>query len=149
FYRARLISPEGEAVEELVELLPGDQLAHSREDVTVKAVPPQSALLAELVAEAGFVTQPHNTISTSETLGPSASLRLSTVLALAAGAAMEVDSAYGMRLKSLGLPSFQQLAANCPNGVQVVLGDESSGPQGWGEAALRCNRLDEPPPAAF
>jgi DNA-directed RNA polymerase omega subunit len=145
FYRLRLVSPEGESVEELIELLPG-----SNEPVTLSAAPPYGELLESIVSRSGFEIHPDHTISVSEAVGPSASLRLSTVLALAAAATTEVDSSYGLRLKALGLPPFQQLAMpGCSSGVQVVVGDESSLPLPWRKVALRCWRVDEPAPETY
>jgi DNA-directed RNA polymerase omega subunit len=142
FYRARLVSPEGEPVEKLFELLPG-----ASEVVTLGAAPPVSKLLDSIISRGGFEIGPDHTISVSETVGPASSLKLSTVLALAAAAASEVDSPHGRKLKALGLPSFEELAGPaCASGVQVVVGDESATPQRWEEAEVRCWRLKESPP---
>jgi hypothetical protein len=145
FYRARLVSPEGDVREELVEMEPG-----ADKTITLTAAPTAGGLLQDIIARAGFPIEPDNTVQTSEAVGPSASLKLSTVLALATAAAMETASPWGHKLRSLGLPPFQELvSADCTNGVQVILADEASPPSTWAPTELRCWRLREPVPQEF
>lgn len=116
FYRARLLSPEGGATEELVQVGEYQTLK-----VEASAPPLTSPVLRQLVASVGFSSGMDGTVSVSESVGPSASLQLSTVLALAAAAAAETGSPYGQRLRAVGIPAFSAVTgAGC--GVQIVVG---------------------------
>lgn len=142
YYRGRVVTPEGAQSEELFELASGVGVL-----VSLKAPPPSAGLLQRLALEAGFYQAPDNTIEPSEAVGAAASLKLSTVLALAAGAGIEVDSSYGSKLRSIGLPRFQNLSEpGAKQGVQVVFGDELAEvaeEAGWGEQELCCWPMDE------
>lgn len=97
-----------------------------------------SAALRDAIERVGFQREPSGAVSPSEAVGPSAWLELSTVLALAAAASLELDSPYGMRLKQLGVPSFQQLAPQATSGIQVVVGDDSGEAPDWNRVIACC-----------
>ncbi|CAL75145.1 hypothetical protein; putative caspase domain [Bradyrhizobium sp. ORS 278] len=118
FYRARLLSPEGEATEELVQVG-----KHQSLHVAVTAPPPASPLLQHLIETVGFRREKDGTVSVSASVGPSASLRLSTVLALSAAAAAETGSKFGQRLRAVGIPAFSAITG-AASGVQIVAGSD-------------------------
>lgn len=125
FYRARLVMPDGDAVEELVQVQGAEQV--------ILRAPRPGRLVQDIASKLDFKEGPDGTISPSEAVGPVAGLKLSTVLALAAAAATEGTSGAGQRLRALGIPGF----AGSLSGVQVVLGDESAQPIAWSELKLR------------
>ena len=145
FYRARLRSPEGEVVERVVELSPGEA-----ETCTLDAPPPpDSALFRQIVRSGGAQIQQDNSVEVSEVVGPMASADLSTILALAGGAVNE-DTPYGQRLRRLGLRSFKDAVGPATSGVQVLFGLEASAADRAGEALaaiqVRLWALDAPVP---
>lgn len=122
FYHVRLLTPEGEAVEEVVELSPGEV-----ETVTLSAPdPPKTRLFNDIVAAANFLIQEDRTLEVSKAVGPVSSAQLSTILALAASACNR-DEQWGARLKSLGLRPFREAApAGADCGLQLIAGVESA-----------------------
>jgi hypothetical protein len=116
FFRARLVSPEGEATEQLAQVGPGESV-----QVGLIAPRPRSPTLRGLIEASEFGQAPDGTVTVSESVGPSASLRLSTVLALAAAAAAEIGSAHGQRLRAVGIPPFSVVTGE-DSGVQIVVG---------------------------
>ncbi|MCP9493856.1 MAG: caspase family protein [Pyrinomonadaceae bacterium MAG19_C2-C3] len=120
FYRVRLVTPEGEFVEEVVELSAGEN-----ESVQLSAPPPpQTRLMDEVIAKANFLIATDNTLDTSQTVGPIASAQLSTILALAAFAANR-NQGWGERLKSLGVQSFREATSkDALCGLQIIAGIE-------------------------
>ncbi|MBN1461012.1 MAG: caspase family protein [Armatimonadetes bacterium] len=148
FYRGRLVTPEGDAIDHLIELTPGE-----REEVLLRApLPPDSELFRQVAETAGFDIESDNTIRPSEATGPAAMLQVSTILALAAGAANEVTYA-GEKLGQIGVTPFHDIAGPAAtSGVQIVLGVEGSTPNLAGEYVsqirLGCWRQSESPPGA-
>lgn len=123
YYRVRLLTPEGQTVEDVVDLWPGEV---ERKELSAPD-PPQSRLFSEIVATANFFIQSDKTLDVSKTVGPIASAQLSTILALALTACNHNDS-WGERLKTLGLKSFSDATggdASC--GLQLVAGVEGAG----------------------
>jgi Caspase domain len=118
FYRARLISPEGDVAEELVHLEAGDQRT-----VTVVAPVPDGPVLDRLIDRADFRRDADGTVWPSEAVGPSAWLRLSTVLALGASASVERERGYGFRLRSIGFPDLAGMPP-ATSGIEVVVGSD-------------------------
>jgi hypothetical protein len=130
FFRARLVSPEGEATEQLVQVGRSETLA-----IEVTAPPPASPILRRWIDAYGFPQAPDGTVSVSESVGPSASLRLSTVLALAAAAAAEPSAPDGQKLRAIGIPAFNA-TTGADSGVQIVIGcDDGSD---WIDRQLVC-----------
>lgn len=123
YYRVRLLTPEGQTVEDVVDLSAGEveQKELSAPD------PPQTRLFNDIIKTAKFLTHSDKTLDVSEAVGPIASAQLSTILALALTACNHNDS-WGVRLKSLGLKSFKEATsddATC--GLQLVAGVEGAG----------------------
>lgn len=127
FYRARIISPEGNPVEKLIELLPGET-----EKIELPALtPPDSPLFREVINRAGISIQQDNTLYPSEAVGPIAFAQLSTILALAGGAANE-ETGYGIgiKLSHIGVSSFQQIIGEqASSGMQILFGIEADTPE--------------------
>ncbi len=122
FYRARLIAPEGEHVEELIELVPGE-----KETVRLDGPPSASSrLLEDVIKKAGFLeAEDNHTWDISKAAGPISSVRLSTILSLAAVAANQ-NQDWGSRLRTLQLTPFNQATdADRPAGLQIVSGIET------------------------
>lgn len=123
YYRVRLLTPEGQTVEDVVELSAGEV---ERKELSAPD-PPQTRLFKEVVSTADFLIQSDKTLDVSEAVGPIASAQLSTILALAVTACNHNDS-WGVRLKSLGLKSFKEATseeATC--GLQLVAAVEGAG----------------------
>jgi hypothetical protein len=122
FYRARLRGPEGNVVEQDVEVLAGED----QPPITLGAPPlPTSHVFQEVLRRAGLPMEPENTIFPSEAVGPAASVRLSTLLALAGGMVNE-DTQFGEHLRGIGTPSFKEMVEGNPaEGVQVLFGIEA------------------------
>ena len=120
FYTLRLLSPEGSIVAETVET----PEAGARE-VELSVPDTRSPAMQRLVQTAGFETFPSGAISPSETVGPTAFLKLSTVLALAAGAGLEAEAGHGYKLRSLPIPRFEGLVGpGVASGLFIIFGDE-------------------------
>lgn len=123
FYQVRLLTPEGETVEQVISLTAGEV---ERKELRAPD-PPHTRLFEEIVSTANFLIQGDKTLDVSEAVGPIASAQLSTILALALTACNHNDS-WGARLKSLGLKSFREATsddADC--GLQLVAGIEADG----------------------
>lgn len=140
FYRARLISPEGVTTEELIEVLPvlPDSQAPT---ITLSAPNPTTEGMKWAIAAGHFFVKDDGTVEPSESVKATASLKLSTVLALAAGASVEGPKApYGHKLRSLGIPGFySKVSPTQTNGVMVLFGDETLDPNSWRETEVRCS----------
>jgi hypothetical protein len=123
FYRARLIAPEGQVVEKIVDLSPGEE-----NEVSLNAPQPSaSPLLRAITNSAEFKVLEDNTLDVSETVGPLASAQLSTVLALA-GSMLNQSEKWGHRLRSLGLKSFQEsVDRGTTSGLHILTGVEADG----------------------
>lgn len=146
FYRARLVTPEGGHTEKLLELLPGEQ-----EAVQLEAPVPSDSLLFRQLAERGrldlgrdnmlrpasaaaanrfMIAMP--AVPPREAIGAMATARLSTLLALAGGAANEPEAPEALRLSRVGVRSLRQLAgggagSEASSGVQILLGVDAAG----------------------
>lgn len=123
YYRVRLLTPEGQTVEDVVDLSAGEV---ERKELSAPD-PPQTRLFKEIVSTANFFIQSDKTLDVSEAVGPIASAQLSTILALAVTACNHNDI-WGERLRSLGLKSFKDATsddATC--GLQLVAGVEGAG----------------------
>lgn len=121
FYRVRLISPGGAVDEQLVELAPG---AEQVVDLEAAAASPAVQELVETIAAP---VHDDNTVEVSKSAGPIASPQLSTILTLAAGAAIAEDGKDGDGLRRLGLRSITDaLDPAAETGLYVVLGHDSS-----------------------
>jgi hypothetical protein len=122
FYRARLLTPEGAAVEELIDLREGEA-----QDIRLDAPTETTSTLAgEMMAKAGFKPASDGYVNVSKTVGPVAGPNLTTLLTFAAQAASR-DKQWGDRLPALGLRSFQEIAgANADSGLQLVLAVEAA-----------------------
>jgi len=125
FYRARLYTPEGRYSETLFELSPGET-----ENIVLDAPPPPDTPLFKDVTQKGMMLpNQDNTIEPSEAMGPTASVHLSTILALAGGAVNEKDTARGYKLRQIGVRSFQDIIGfEATSGVQILFGVEAGGP---------------------
>ncbi len=148
FYRARLRTPEGGTVEELVELLPGEAEAVDLESPQL----PETELFWQMLGQAGITAEADNTLFPSEAIGPAANMQVSTLLALAGGAASE-DTGMGEKLRHSGVWSFSEMVGGqARNGVQILLGMSIHTPQQTqdflSKARLRIWRQDEAVPQA-
>ena len=128
FYRARIVSPEGRAVEEIVDLEP----AAPPVSVKLTAPKPTGKAMDWAMQKGGFEIFDDGTVGPSESVGPSAFLQLSTMLALAAGAAIEGTNGHGYKLRQLGIPT-----PAFANGAMVLFGDEQLDPAAWRETVVR------------
>ena len=121
FYRVRLTPPGGAVNEQLVELAPG---AEQVVELEASAASPAVQELAETIAAP---VHDDNTVEVSKSAGPIASPQLSTILTLAAGAAIAEDGEDGDGLRRLGLRSITDaLDPAAETGLYVVLGHDSS-----------------------
>ena len=122
FYCARLIAPEGQSVEEFLEVVPGEKETVRLEGPSL----PSSPLLEDVVKKAGFIEDKNNqTFDLSKAAGPASSVRLSTILSLAALAA-DHNPGWGNRLRALQVTPFNQpFDAERTAGLQILTGIES------------------------
>jgi len=169
FYRARLVTPEGDHTERLLELLPGEQ-----ESVELEApVPPASPLFRQLAERAMLEPGQDNmlrpatvsaanrfvivmpTVPPREAIGALATARLSTLLALAGGAANEPEAPQALRWGRVGVRSLRPLAgggagSGVDSGLQILLGVDAAGTDEaeayLAQTRLRCWALGEAPP---
>jgi len=120
FYRARLITPEGQVIEQLVELSPGE-----KETVELEAPPPQTTrVMTEVARHIECKLESDSTLEVSEAVGPMASAQLSTLLTLAASVVNQ-DQAWGQQLRKLGVKPFKALVSGGEtSGLQVLSGVE-------------------------
>lgn len=148
FYRARLHTPEGAQVEELVDLEAGET-----EERELRApAPAETGVMRELMARGTVFSDAEDNLHVSEALGPIASLQLSTVLTLAGNVANK-NTPWGHRLRALGVDSFQaQVPPGTEQGVQILFGGEFGTPeqieQFVARVELRLWPQDQPLPAA-
>jgi hypothetical protein len=118
--------------ERLIELSPVGQAP-----ITLHAPAPRSQAMRWAIKTGQFDVQRDGTVEPSESVGHAAFLKLSTVLALAAGASIEGEQAgYGHKLRRLDIPAFQSTAA-AANGVMLVFGDEHLDPESWTHTEVR------------
>jgi hypothetical protein len=121
FYRVRLIPPGGAVGEQVVELAPGEE---EIVDLEPSAVSPAVQELVETIAAP---VHDDNTVEVSAAAGPVAAPEISTILTLAAGAAIDKDTKDGEGFRSLGLEGVAHaLDATDETGLYVVLGHDSS-----------------------
>src|SRR5262245_7100835 len=149
FYRARLVIPEGNHIEKLIELLPGD----TAQVVLEAPKPPDSTLFQEVIAKTGISVLEDNSVEPSEAVGPVATAHVSTLLALAGGAVNE-DTFRGYKLRSIGISSFHNLAGpQADSGAQILFGIEGASPDQatayLAQIKLRCWRRSQPMPEAY
>jgi hypothetical protein len=126
FYRARIVTPEGQTAEETLQLSIGET-----ETVKLDAPAlPQTRLMQKVMESANFLVQQDNTLDISKTVGPIASAQISTILALAANVANQSDT-LGMRLRSLGLTPFSESATAtiASSGLEIISGVEFTSQQ--------------------
>jgi len=148
FYRVRLTAPGGAVDEQLVELAPG---AEQIVDLEATAASPA---VQELVDTIAAPVHDDNTVEISKSAGPIASPELSTILTLAAGAAIQDDTKDGDRLRRLGLGALKdQLDPAAETGVYVVLGHDSTDPDEaksyFSGLKLRIWKIGEAVPESF
>ncbi len=140
YYRARMITPEGETLETLVELaaegegdpviLTPQELLKSQDLLTPQAfLTPNDPLTpgARWAAAAAGMPTHDGLIMPSEAIGSAAFVRLSTLLALAAGAWAEgTHGTPGNRLRQIPIPplTLAPQIDDTTGGIQVLLGDE-------------------------
>jgi hypothetical protein len=148
FYRVRLIPPGGAVGEQLVEVAPGaEQVVHLEASAASPAV-------QDLVDTIAAPVHEDNTVEVSKSAGPIASPEVSTILTLAAGAAIEDDAKNGDGLSRLGLgPIRDALDPAAETGLYLVLGLDSSDPaevEGYFSGLkLRIWKIGEPVPESF
>jgi hypothetical protein len=145
FYRARLVSPEGVVVEELIPIRAGDGSVEQ----TLRSPTADSPGMQWAVARGGFNIGSDGSLMPSESIGVAENLKLSTLLALAAGARIEDDRGPGSKLRQIPLPGFHDLAPGANCGIQVVLGDERMQPGLWPNATVGCWPIDSAPFAVW
>jgi len=149
FYRVRLLTPEGTPHERLVELASGESV-----DIKLDAPPiPDTGVFNHLITKSQMYMGQANILQPSEAIGPAESMQLSTVLALAGGAINE-DSSYGNKLRSIGIMSFRKSAGEkAKSGIQILLGSEFDTPQQSKEflsdVRLRCWEIDRSVPEEY
>jgi hypothetical protein len=148
FYRVRLTPPGGAVDERLVELAPG-----AEETVDLEATAASPAV-QELVDTIDAPVHDDNTVEVSESGGPIASPEISTILTLAAGAAIHDEAKDGDVLRRLGLGALKdQLDPAAETGVYVVLGHDSKDPNEaktyFSGLKLRVWKIGEPIPEMF
>lgn len=122
-YRVRMITPGGNNVETVVDLLPGEF-----EEITMMAPPlVNTNLVKQVIEKAKFViNEEANTLEVSNKAKSIATPHLSTILTLAGAAINTTDQDWGDRLRSLGLKSFKEMTHNSGNtGVQIIAATES------------------------
>lgn len=147
FYRARLITPGDQVVEEVIEHVSG-----KARTVELEA-PAPSPVVEELVKTIDApAVGAANTFAVSEATGPVASPQLSTILTLAGDVAVQDDPGYGEKLRKLGLGAFKDVLGD-ETGVYVVLGTEapdSEASQTYLDGAkLRLWQIGDPVPRDF
>lgn len=122
FYWARLLTPEGAAVEELIDLEEGEA-----QDIHLGApTETPSKLVGRMMAKAGFKPAGDGYVNVSERVGPVAGPNLTTLLTFAAQA-VSMDKQWGDRLPALGLRSFQEIAgADADSGLHLIVAIEAS-----------------------
>ena len=147
FYRVRLIPPGGAVDEQVVELAPG---AEQIVDLEAGAVSPEVQELVEIIAAP---VHSDNTVQVSEEVGPIAAPEISTILTLAAGAAIDGDSENADGLRGLGLAGIESLDPAAETGLYVVLGhhpSEGADAKSYFDGLrLRVWKIGEPIPEAF
>jgi Caspase domain len=127
FYRARLVSPEGEVIEQMIDIEPGE-----RKEIALPAPQaPRTELFRQVITRTASDVQPDNTVEVSEAVGPIAAPRMSTLLMLT-GEVVNRDTPWGHRLREIGLRSFREAVPNAGDtGVQVLFAVEDSAWTGW------------------
>ncbi len=133
FYRVRVLGPSGPLVQEDIEVAFGND---SPLDIELTAPPlPKSGLFREILDGAAIPVE-NNLLNPAEEAigGRIASVELSTLLALAGGAANE-DTPYDGHLHNLGVPPFQALAgSDAAQGVQFLAAIEGDSPEAVGRS---------------
>jgi len=125
-YRARSIGPEGQVVERFIDLAAG-------ETERVPLEPPEPASpggkVEAVVSATDLELTDDGALVAADSLGPIAAPRVSTILSLAAAAAVQGrEYADGERLSSLGLASIpDRMPADAECGLYVLLGADDGG----------------------
>jgi len=128
YYRARLLTPEGGAVEQLIELTYGSRM-------TAHLIAPHMTdvnLLQRVIQEANFTVHPDNVLQVTEIEDPRIGLlvspQISTILTLAGSVDNFNPSRFGAsRLRALGLQTFgKALPLGAQSGLHVLFGVEGS-----------------------
>jgi hypothetical protein len=121
FYRVRLVLPGSTTDGQLVELAPGEE-----ETIHLEA-PAADEPVQDLVEAIGAPVHDDNTVEASTSAGRVAAPELSTILTLAAGAALTGGVEEAENLKRLGLGEARKaLDANAESGLYVVVGHAST-----------------------
>jgi hypothetical protein len=123
FYRARLVTPEGQNVEEVLELSPGET-----ETVLIDAPrTQQSHLLEQLLKFIEVRERDDQTLEFPSPIGPIAAVELPTVLTLLANAVNRgEDWLQSKPLAELGLAPFDDVREQASGGLQIIFGLELS-----------------------
>jgi hypothetical protein len=120
FYRVRLVLQGAD--EQLVELAPGQE-----EEIHLEA-PASPAPVRQLVEKIDAPVNDDNTVAASASAGPIAAPELSTILTLAAGAALQKGEGDEEILERLGLgQALKELDPAAASGLYLVIGLPSSG----------------------
>ena len=116
FYRARLLTPEGEVHEQTVQLAPGENAR-----LHLYAPPRAESKTAQRLVEAvGIKEGQDHTLDVSEKVGPVASAQLSTLLTVAAGLHLSGE-ARNTRMASLKMPALSRLVKPATQSAVYVL----------------------------
>jgi Caspase domain len=145
FYRVRLVVPGSPASEQLVELGPGEE-----ETVHLEA-PAAAEPVQDLVETIGAPVHDDNTVEASTSAARIAGPELSTILTLAAGAALGDGAEDAQSLGRLGLGEARDaLDPAAESGVYVVSGvastDDGAAKEYFGGLQLRLWKIGEPVP---
>ena len=125
-YRARSIGPDGQVVEQFVDLATG-------ETERVPLEPPEAATpggrVEAVVSATDLELTEDGELVAADSLGPIAAPRVSTILSLAAATAVHGrDQTDGERLKSLGVASIpDRMPADAECALYVLLGADDEG----------------------
>jgi len=122
FYRARLVTPEGQATEEVIELSSGE-----RETVLLAAPqPPNAGLFKTIVDNTKFyIKKDDHTLHLSESIGAMATAQLTTMLTLV-GSIVDERYGWGPKTEGLSLKSFRdETPDGTTSGLRVICADET------------------------
>ncbi len=146
FYRARLLSPEGQVTERLIEFSGGAEV------VSLSAPKlPQTRVMQEMIRRGKFSVRRDNTLRIEKTMKPIATAQVSTILLLAGSAAMHDEhSAKTRRLRNLGVTPFSNTPQpDAESGVQALFGIEHDVRGRADEYSLRLWSQDEAVPESL
>ena len=133
-YRTRVVTPEGRASEQIVSLSAGDS-----ERIVLDAPPvPATPAFESIVNRTPFAVRDDNTVTVSETVGPMATARVTTMLALA-GSVTREHYGWADKTKDLGLSRFDPAMLDGNNsGLRVIYLDEYSADEEVDETRRSC-----------